>query len=1019
MTRYPNVTFSYVNKGYNGDTANGAYGRLGYDIFNPIDPVANKVVILMGTNDMSRHSYFEGMELAAGADASRAALFESYKTKLTRLIDYIEDRGTIENIYLISPPLFDEWLLYEAGKSGTGYTNKPTSVDFNNVIRKAGAIQYEISKNYDNVYMVDVNTPQLIVEKYNFDKYGVAFTLVGDRVHPSKSAHWIMTYAFLKAQGESGEVATVEIDAAESEYIASKAIVSDLVASEGGVSYTYKADSLPIGTDSIYRGAEKYFPITDELNREIIKVKGLAEGVYDIKMDGALVMSASADQLEKGVNIADKQNNPGQIQSLKISGLAEARHDLDTKYRNFIVNEKSYISTYKLDSTSAETLISSAQTWIDNNPTKTSDINILQQFIHDKNWEAKTVAASKQFETEAYKRNKPTEHSVTITPSENEADSAAKAVYTNYNLPTQTLTIRPQTKAFGISVDNIAIVDMTNTPLTQLPTPGTTVIVRAVLTNNTDTDREVGFWSGAYNGLRLVKAIKSPSVKLAAGSSMPVAAQVVVSAGINKLKAGVWDAQKPLSPIIASATFPSDEQGISRIYINNTLLSDFDEDVYSYTYCMNRNETIVPYVNAVAKNSNTKINITQADEMGGYATVSAGDKTYSIRIIKKPDPVLSSLMVDSIEIKGFQYDVYSYNFELESDADGIVSASAGEGISTYIEQATNDNKMATITVSNDYGDSRVYSVNFMKMGTPGVVSNITRGGSATTAVTAVPSLGAPYPIVDIYNAYQHDEQRIAAVLDPELNPYISSTNAYSQYTNRSTGYAWNYVSGDGTNTYGAGAEFLYVANPASVLISPYVTRLYKSTSDPCESEEVASKAYTFDISKPANVFIATKATSAYILSKGWEYRTGSQYKFYTISRSTIVTASDGKKYIIPNGSVAEMTDLKGHVYVKHYMPGEKVEIPAFSVGSSSRTMSIFIAWDECNTEAEIFGITANGVQIEGFDKDTLTYTISASSVPVIDVIATMGANASVTQATSLSDSAVVTACGKTYTINFR
>lgn len=91
-------------------------------------------------------------------------------------------------------------------------SNNETSPGFNNVIRKAGAIVYDFAQEYGYDF-VDVNTPQTIVDAYQRQS-NEDFTFTPNRVHPSNIGHYIMMYSFLKAQGESGEVASVSVDTA-------------------------------------------------------------------------------------------------------------------------------------------------------------------------------------------------------------------------------------------------------------------------------------------------------------------------------------------------------------------------------------------------------------------------------------------------------------------------------------------------------------------------------------------------------------------------------------------------------------------------------------------------------------------------------------------------------------------------------------------------------------------------------------------------------------------------------------
>lgn len=153
----------------------------------------------------------------------------------------------------------------------------------------------------------------------------------------------MMTYAILKAQGETGEVAAVEADAAEGKISARNASVTDAAFSGDTVSFTYAPLALPIAADQDYRDAEKLFPISAELNREIIRVGGLSDGMYTIKMDGTTTATVSAADLAAGVNIADKKGNPSQLQSLSVKAIADVRQKIEVNYRKFMVLEANTI----------------------------------------------------------------------------------------------------------------------------------------------------------------------------------------------------------------------------------------------------------------------------------------------------------------------------------------------------------------------------------------------------------------------------------------------------------------------------------------------------------------------------------------------------------------------------------------------------------------------------------------------------------------------------------------------------
>ena len=240
----------------------------------------------------------------------------------------------------------------------------------------------------------------------------------------------------------------------------SRATVKDLVVAKDSVKYTYKADGLPLAADEQYRKAEELFPITDELNREIIKVTGLAKGNYEIKMDGKSVMVATAQQLAEGVNIADKENNPGQQQSLILAGLSNERYNKDISHRAFVRDvETSAISSYKLDATNNATLIASAEKWIVDNATRKDGVKALKKYLPYKKYEKTIVEAITTFEDEVYKHNKPTEHVVLITRTGANPTPVLEPVFFDYELPENLVPIKILEK------DKAPVVEINGVPL--------------------------------------------------------------------------------------------------------------------------------------------------------------------------------------------------------------------------------------------------------------------------------------------------------------------------------------------------------------------------------------------------------------------------------------------------------------------------------------------------------------------------------------------------------------------------
>ena len=113
-----------------------------------------------------------------------------------------------------------------------------------------------------------------------------------DRVHPNTQGGYVLAYSVIKNLfPDSGLVAEVVIDANNGKATTDNATVTDVVATADSVKYTYQAKALPWTYTDAYKKADgRYVDLTNELNKEIIKVTGLeAATTYTIKFNGEKV----------------------------------------------------------------------------------------------------------------------------------------------------------------------------------------------------------------------------------------------------------------------------------------------------------------------------------------------------------------------------------------------------------------------------------------------------------------------------------------------------------------------------------------------------------------------------------------------------------------------------------------------------------------------------------------------------------------------------------------------------------
>ena len=167
---------------------------------------------------------------------------------------------------------------------------------------------------------------------------------MGDRIHPDNDGHMVMAYLYLKAQGFAGrEVADVQIDAAKAKVLkAGNCEITGLHRNGREISFDYLAEALPYPLDTLTHGmgskrsqaeATKLVPFIEEMNREMLTVKGL-KGDYTLYIDGERIGTWSGKQLGEGINLAELQT-PQYRQAMEVMHLNEYRWEIERNFRDY------------------------------------------------------------------------------------------------------------------------------------------------------------------------------------------------------------------------------------------------------------------------------------------------------------------------------------------------------------------------------------------------------------------------------------------------------------------------------------------------------------------------------------------------------------------------------------------------------------------------------------------------------------------------------------------------------------
>ncbi len=306
ITRYPNQRFHLFNCGAGGDTATGTLTRrMDKDILVHNPTVAT---IMLGMNDI----WWENSGLYPK---------EYYSKNLEEIVDRLESQNC--RVILIAPSPYD----YSVK------SNEPLDTKRLGLERLADEVIVLGKKK--NLPVVDFYNPmlQLTLKQQVVDS--TFSLLIEDRVHTKPLADFIMGYTFLKATNELGEISRIELDASEGSILVQENCVVNKLKSDNGIlSFSVLQHALPYPQTAIPEGAETFINFNDQLNKELLTLRGLDSGLYALYIDDIFIEELPHSVLKEGINLSQRSQTPQQKQAEQLSEIiSEYTSIVGTKLR--------------------------------------------------------------------------------------------------------------------------------------------------------------------------------------------------------------------------------------------------------------------------------------------------------------------------------------------------------------------------------------------------------------------------------------------------------------------------------------------------------------------------------------------------------------------------------------------------------------------------------------------------------------------------------------------------------------
>jgi lysophospholipase L1-like esterase len=299
--RYPNLKFAFRNSGVGGHTIPSTLARFDYDIAAWKPTV---VSVELGMNDKGgtpTEKFVANMgtmvERIRGIKARPVILSASpvnngeTMAKLggnQRLHEYaaaLKDYAAKENIPYSDQfhALIDLW-----------GANKPKE----NLANAVAALKPVAAD--DSVAGIEHLRAFLSAQEKNPAK---PVSMQGDAVHPGPPGQLMMAAALLRELGADGFVSSASVDAA-GKLIESKGCRIDNLKAEAGRLEFDRQDersAFPIPDDA--RQIVAFYPAILDLSQYLLRVAGLKEGTWTLKINGVPTAALSARELEAGVNL--------------------------------------------------------------------------------------------------------------------------------------------------------------------------------------------------------------------------------------------------------------------------------------------------------------------------------------------------------------------------------------------------------------------------------------------------------------------------------------------------------------------------------------------------------------------------------------------------------------------------------------------------------------------------------------------------------------------------------------------
>ena len=316
ILRFPERRIHFINAGVGGDTAYGSLQRLERDVFSK---KATVLTVAFGINDI---------KWGVAADEEHRQL---YLAGIRRIVEESQKRHI--RVFICSPAITNE----DPNKAEVGYLQRMVD-DGLALARFLGAETIDVQRGMRTIQ-------RRVLAANENDPKNKTTLHVSDGVHLNDLGQLAMGFTILKGLGAPAEVSNVSIDAASGQLLDATHCKVEHIKSlhNRELTFTRTDKGLPLSLGILGALNYRFIPIPDELNQYGLTIKNLPAGNYTIAAESRSLGKISAEELQKGLNIASMTTNgwePGGPWDVQANTLIELTDSRDKEWQSGVVRSR-------------------------------------------------------------------------------------------------------------------------------------------------------------------------------------------------------------------------------------------------------------------------------------------------------------------------------------------------------------------------------------------------------------------------------------------------------------------------------------------------------------------------------------------------------------------------------------------------------------------------------------------------------------------------------------------------------